>query len=107
MPNRAPRVLVLIAIAALMFWTGASAPQARGAAGDAADPAADYQALKAFALGGTSIDVTNFVLTRELTQMTFTGTFYLAAPVAEHVTGAVFIGQGTDTAVPRCRSAFE
>lgn len=95
MPRSAPRACLLAALAATIAWTTAGAPQAR-----AADPIAEYQALKTFALSGATVDVTNFVLTREQTQLTFTGTFYLSAPVAEHVTGAVFIGQGTFHADP-------
>ena len=90
MLRRAPRILVMCAIALAALWSHAQAPEARAAG----DQAGDYQAIKAFALGGTAVDVTNFVLTREQARMTFTGTFYLSAPVAGHATGAVFIGQG-------------
>jgi hypothetical protein len=91
MLRRVARIPVMIALVVAALWTQAPAPEARRVA----DAAGDYQAIKTFALGGAAVDVTNFVLTREQAQMTFTGTFYLSTPVTGHVTGAVFIGQGT------------
>ncbi len=54
-----------------------------------------YEQIKRFALTGGAAEVTNLSLRRDRVEMTFTGTFYFAAPVADRVTGAVFIGQGT------------
>jgi hypothetical protein len=53
-----------------------------------------YTQIKAFSLGGGSATVNGLVLKRDRAQMTFTGTFYFAAPVDGRVTGAVFIGDG-------------
>jgi hypothetical protein len=98
-----PRVLRVLAL--LTILTAAiAAESARPSARIAADPTADYQAVKAFSLAGGAVDVTNFTLAREQTSMTFTGTFYLTAPVSGHVTGAVFIGQGSFHADPPASS---
>jgi Peptidase family M1 domain len=54
-----------------------------------------YTQLKVFSLsGGGTAEVSNLVLKRDRGTMTFTGTFYFAAPVEGRVTGAVFEGQG-------------
>jgi hypothetical protein len=63
------------------------------AAGLTVDPV--YQQIKAFALTGGTSDVSNFVLKRDRMEMTFNGTFFFGVPVNGHVTGAVFVGQGT------------
>jgi len=53
-----------------------------------------YDALKKFELRGKA-SVSNLTLKRDRAEMTFTGDFYLAAPVNGKITGAVFIGNGT------------
>jgi Peptidase family M1 domain len=53
-----------------------------------------YDAIKAFSLTGGSAEAKSVVLKRDRVVMTFDGTFYFGAPVAGHVNGAVFIGQG-------------
>jgi hypothetical protein len=53
-----------------------------------------YTQVRAFTLSGGSAAVNGLVLNRDRVQLTFTGTFYFAAPVNGHVTGAVFIGDG-------------
>jgi hypothetical protein len=53
-----------------------------------------YDQIKAFSLNGGSAAVNGLVLNRDRVQMTFTGTFYFAAPIDGHVTGAVFVGDG-------------
>src|SRR5690349_12706784 len=58
------------------------------------DAKATYDQLRSFALTGGSADVTNLALKRDRVEMTFTGTFYFAAPVDGKVTGAVFVGDG-------------
>jgi hypothetical protein len=68
---------------------------------------ATYDAIRAFALTGGSADVANLVLKRDRVAMTFTGTFFFAAPVENRVTGAVFIGQGTLRAEVPAGSEFE
>lgn len=55
---------------------------------------AAYTALRAFTLSGIATRVDKLVLERDRGEMTFTGTFYPAAPVGGRVTGAVFVGQG-------------
>lgn len=57
-----------------------------------------YNQVRAFSLNGGSAKVSGLVLKRDRVQMTFTGTFYFAAPIDGHVTGAVFIGAGTFSA---------
>lgn len=58
-----------------------------------------YLRIRSFALSG-SATVNGLVLNRDRAQMTFTGTFYFAAPVDGRVTGAVFIGEGRFSAQP-------
>jgi len=53
-----------------------------------------YDQIKAFSLTGGTATVNNLKLDRDRVQMTFTGTFYFAAPVNGRVTGAVFVGEG-------------
>lgn len=53
-----------------------------------------YEQLKAFSLTGGTASVQGLVLQRDRAYMTFTGTFYFAAPVEGRVSGAVFIGEG-------------
>lgn len=53
-----------------------------------------YNELKAFSLTGGTAEVSGLVLKRDRADITFTGTFYFAAPVNGKVTGAVFVGQG-------------
>ena len=53
-----------------------------------------YDQIRSFSLGGGSATVSGLVLNRDRAQITFTGTFYFATPVAGHVTGAVFVGDG-------------
>ena len=59
-----------------------------------------YDQIKAFQLSGGKADVSNLTLKRDRVTMTFTGTFYFAAPIDGKVTGAVFIGQGTFASGP-------
>lgn len=53
-----------------------------------------YDQIKAFPLNGGSAVVQDLALQRDRATIIFTGTFYFTAPVASHVTGAVFIGEG-------------
>src|SRR5437660_6944956 len=54
-----------------------------------------YDQIKAFSLTGGKADVNGLAFKRDRAEMTFTGTFYFTAPTDGHVTGAVFVGQGT------------
>ncbi len=54
-----------------------------------------YDQLKAAALTGGAAEAKGLTLQRDRVVMTFDGTFYFTAPVADRFTGAVFIGQGT------------
>ena len=47
-----------------------------------------YDQIKAFPLTGGKADVANLTLKRDRVAMTFTGTFYFAAPIDGRVTGA-------------------
>ncbi|HTY63673.1 MAG TPA: M1 family aminopeptidase [Acidobacteriota bacterium] len=56
-----------------------------------------YNALKAFEIKGAA-SVSNLVLKRDRAEMTFNGSFYFASSVNGHVTGAVFVGDGSFSA---------
>src|SRR5580765_8282764 len=64
----------------------------------APDGRSTYDQLKSFSLTGGSAEVSGLTLKRDRAEMTFTGTFYFAAPVGGRVTGAVFVGEGRITA---------
>ena len=64
------------------------------------DPRTLCEQLRAFRLQAEVVPVQNFTLQRDRLQMTFTGQFYVAEPVAGRVTGAVFLGQGRLRAEP-------
>ncbi len=57
-------------------------------------PMAFYNKLRAFDLSGNVVQVENFQLQKDRVEMTFTGEFYLAEPIAGEVYGAVFVGKG-------------
>ncbi|HMJ26467.1 MAG TPA: M1 family aminopeptidase [Pyrinomonadaceae bacterium] len=57
-----------------------------------------YTQIKSFSLTGGSASVKELTLNRDRVRMTFDGTFYFTAPIDGHVTGAVFVGNGTFTA---------
>lgn len=65
-----------------------------------------YNQVKSFSLAGGAATVSGLVLNRDRVQLTFTGTFYFAAPIDGHVTGAVFVGDGKFSA-PVPPSDFE
>ena len=84
-------LLAVTATALLRANAGAAVP---GQASPVADAKALYSQIRAFPLTGGAADVENLKLTRDRVEMTFTGTFYFAAPVGGRVTGAVFTGTG-------------
>ena len=57
-----------------------------------------YDQIKAFSLTGGAAEVKGLQFNRDRARMSFDGTFYFAAPVEGHITGAVFIGKGRFTA---------
>ena len=60
-----------------------------------------YDKIKAFSLTGGSAEAKALVLKRDRASMTFDGTFYFTPAIDDHVTGAVFIGEGKfSAAVP-------
>ena len=59
-----------------------------------------YDQIRACSMAGGSADVSGLVLKRDRVTMTFTGTFYFAAPVEGKVNTAVFIGSGNLHADP-------
>src|SRR3954470_16218293 len=75
---------------------------ARSATPSAPNSDPTYAALRHVAVSaGDAIDVTNFTLKKDAGTFTFArGTFYLLAPVAGKVTGAVFVGSGSFTVKP-------
>ncbi|MCM3872109.1 MAG: hypothetical protein ND895_15610 [Pyrinomonadaceae bacterium] len=62
------------------------------------DGKAFYDQIKAFSLAGGAAEVKGLQFNRDRVRLSFDGTFYFAAPVEGHVTGAVFIGKGRFTA---------
>jgi len=70
------------------------APAASPQADESAAGKAVYDGIRAFGLTGGVAEVAGLSLVRDRVEMTFTGTFYFAAPVNGRVTGAVFMGQG-------------
>lgn len=83
-------MLVVLGVAGGGHTLPASAQADESAAGKAL-----YDGIRAFGLTGGVAEVTGLPLVRDRVEMTFTGTFYFAAPVNGRVTGAVFVGQGT------------
>ena len=57
-------------------------------------PLAFYGELKAFRLGKEVARVQQLTLKRDRIELTFTGEFYFAEPIAGQVYGAVFLGEG-------------
>ena len=91
-----PRNFVVLISISLLLFTAAVAEEPQHAN---TDPT--YQLLRHVALGGESVSVNQFVLKREGATFTFkTGTFFLLAPVAGKITGAVFTGEGELTVAP-------
>jgi hypothetical protein len=88
---RLPLLAAAVALGAVALVAAPVAVQPDGSA----EARRLYTALHGFSLTGGSASVTDFVLTRDRAVMTFTGTFYFAGPVADRVTGAVFVGEGT------------
>jgi hypothetical protein len=64
-----------------------------------------YQQLKAFTISNQVVHVEKFTLKRELVEITFSGDFFLAAPIDNKIYGAVFRGTGRVKSEPW--SAFE
>lgn len=62
---------------------------------EAASEGPIYQQVKSFSLNGGSVSVSGLQLRRDRVVMSFTGTFYFAAPVNGRTVGAVFIGNGS------------
>ena len=58
-----------------------------------------YEQIKAFQLNGGKADVSNVTFKRDRVVMTLNGTIYFASPAGGKVTGAVFVGRGTLTAL--------
>lgn len=95
--------------AAVALLGGHSAWTSGAAQGASSSQAPElYTQIRSFALTGGVAEVSALSLARDRVQMTFTGTFYFAAPIGGRVTGAVFVGQGTMRAeVPQSSADFE
>jgi hypothetical protein len=103
---RFTRLLSIAFVTAALVLLRAPVAVVHGQAPTGAPPL--YQQLKTFTLTGGSADVASLVLKRDRVEMTFTGTFYFSPAVEGHVTGAVFVGQGTvHAAVPTSAGDFE
>jgi hypothetical protein len=92
------RALVVVSLAFLLSIS-AAAQQPSGRISANSDPT--YQQLRHIGLSGEAVSVSNFVLKRDAATFTFArGTFVFLSPVAEKVTGAVFVGEGRFSVVP-------
>ena len=89
----ARRLVVSASLLAAFLILEIPAHAQNAAPGPNSDPT--YQALRNAALGGESVTVSNFQLRREAATFHLrSGTICFLAPVANKVTGAVFIGDG-------------
>ncbi len=96
----------LVALAAaIVTGVGLRGQGGQSASAGPTNPA--YDQIRSFKLSGGLIAVSGFTLKRDRLEMTLTGTVLLGEPVDGHVTGAVFIGQGTFHAVVPASPAFE
>jgi hypothetical protein len=93
--NSAHRLALAWWSAVALFLLVTAPPAFAQAPAAAAGGTALYRSIRAFDLAGGSVRVENLALKRDRAEMTFSGTFYFAAPVNGRVTGAVFLGQGT------------
>jgi len=84
-------VLCIVSLCACLVPAVVSAQTAPGVG----DALALYRTIQSFELTGGTARVENLTLKRDRAQMTFTGSFYFAAPANGRVTGAVFVGVGT------------
>jgi hypothetical protein len=84
----------LLCIVSLCVCLGPSLAAAQKAPAPS-DAQALYRTIQSFELTGSTARVDNLTLERHRAQMTFTGSFYFAAPANGRVTGAVFVGLGT------------
>jgi hypothetical protein len=86
------RIFLISFLSPLLIAAGAPVRAQSAPTGDAKQI---YNALKTFQLGGGSRAVDNLVFKRDRGEIIFvSGTLYFATPVAGHVEGAVFIGDG-------------
>jgi len=94
-----PRFPVLVlSLFALLFFAGAGIRAQNVSSAASKDL---YEQVKTASMTGGSAEVSGLVLNRDRAEMTFNGTFYFSSSVDGHVTGAVFIGNGTfKAAVP-------
>ena len=77
------------------------APEIKPAPGKAANTEATYQQLKAIALTGDAVDVTNLVIKRDIATITLeSGTVQFTPAINGMVTGAAFMGKGKITIHP-------
>ena len=95
-PRHIVQRLLIVALVAVMAGSAQPGTVSARAQDDAAGRGRQiYDQIKGFQLNGGSAEVSGLTLKRDRVEMTFTGTFYFAAPVEGVVTGAVFSGQGT------------
>lgn len=73
--------------------SGVLATQTQPAVGPNSDPI--YQQLRNVGLGSEAVTVNNFDLKRDAATFRLSGTICFVTPVQGHVTGAVFVGNGT------------
>ncbi|HKQ53182.1 MAG TPA: M1 family aminopeptidase [Pyrinomonadaceae bacterium] len=81
--------IIVLAASALLFETTVHAQENLSAKGKEV-----YDQVKAFQLAGAA-EARGLTIKRDRAVLTFSGTFYFAAPVEGRVTGAVFVGDGT------------
>jgi hypothetical protein len=88
------KLSLLYAVAVVSLMAALPNVQAQtAAAGPNSDPI--YQQLRNIGLGSEAVTLNNFALKRDAAAFHLTGTVCFVAPVQGHVTGAVFVGNGT------------
>jgi len=89
------RVAAVLSGVVLFAWPAPPADAQTPVPATTGPASALYKSIQAFPLTGGVVRTDALTLKRDRVLMTFTGTFYFAPPVDGHVTGAVFIGQGS------------
>ena len=96
------------AVVVVCSFSGLLHSQTPPAVGPNSDPV--YQQLRNVSLGNEAVTVNTFVLKRDAATFRLSGTVCFVAPVQGHVTGAVFVGNGTmslDPPIPGERASLK
>jgi len=96
---------IVVVYLSAAFTAQAQAPSAPGANSDPT-----YQQLRNIGLSSEAVTMSNFALKRDAATFHLSGAVCFVAPVQGHVTGAVFVGNGTmslDPPIPIERSSLK